>query len=203
MRKVVLPHQLSTAVVLFSLLAVNAQQPTVLHSSQLLSQPAFQELTSVITEAQNLQNKTDVFKVLSKSANLLWLQSPTKSRSMFQELWQLSKAQEGASSNGEEALTETIRYLAQRDSNLAAKLLEDASGGVNTREAPFSKQVKGSDPTSQRLTHLSSKLVQQDSTQAAAVLERVLSVSVTPAALLFMAVDFDVAITDLASVRTI
>jgi len=148
-----------------------------------MRQLAFQELASVIAEAQNLHNKTDAFKVLSKSANLLWLQSPTKSRSMFQQLWELTNEQIGENDEREEARTDILRYLAPRDSKLAAKLLEEASADTNPREAPFSQQVKGSDPTSRRLVHLASKLVQQDSIQAARVVERALAVSVTPAAL--------------------
>lgn len=161
------------------------QRPTVPSSSQPMRQLAFQELASVIAEAQNLQNKTDAFKVLSKSANLLWLQSPTKSRSMFQQLWQLTNEQIGENDEREDARTDILRYLAPRDSKLAAKLLEEASAdSTNPREEPFSQQVKGSDPTSRRLIHLASKLVQQeDNTQAAGVLERALAVSVTPAAL--------------------
>ena len=159
------------------------QRPTVPISSQPMRQLAFQELASVIAEAQNLHNKTDAFKVLSKSANLLWLQSPTKSRSMFQQLWELTNEQIGENDEREEARTDILRYLAPRDSKLAAKLLEEASAETNPREAPFSQQVKGSDPTSRRLVHLASKLVQQDSIQAARVVERALAVSVTPAAL--------------------
>lgn len=159
------------------------QRPTVPISSQPMRQLAFQELASVIAEAQNLHNKTDAFKVLSKSANLLWLQSPTKSRSMFQQLWELTNEQIGENDEREEARTDILRYLAPRDSKLAAKLLEEASADTNPREAPFSQQVKGSDPTSRRLVHLASKLVQQDSIQAARVVERALAVSVTPAAL--------------------
>ena len=52
------------------------QRPTPPASLQPEQHLAFQELQSVSEEAQHLQNKTDVFKVLSKSANLLWLYSP-------------------------------------------------------------------------------------------------------------------------------
>nr|MBA3514911.1 hypothetical protein [Pyrinomonadaceae bacterium] len=92
------------------------ERPAVPSSSQPQRQPAFQELASVIVEAQKLQNKTDAFKVLSKSANLLWLQSPTKSRSMFQQLWQLTNEQIGENDEREEARTDILRYLAPRDS---------------------------------------------------------------------------------------
>ncbi|MCA1602234.1 MAG: hypothetical protein LC776_11520 [Acidobacteria bacterium] len=104
---------------------------------------------------------------------------------MFQQLWQLTNEQIGENDEREDARTDILRYLAPRDSKLAAKLLEEASAdSTNPREAPFSQLVKGSDPTSQRLIHLASKLVQQeDNTQAAGVLERALAVSVTPAAL--------------------
>ncbi|MBA3356790.1 MAG: hypothetical protein H0U18_12810 [Pyrinomonadaceae bacterium] len=161
------------------------QPPTVASSSQPQRQLAFQELASVIVEAQNLQNKTDAFKVLSKSANLLWLQSPAKSRSMFQQLWQLTNEQIGENDEREEGRTDILRYLAPRDTKLAAKLLEEASAvSTNPREVPFSQQIKGTDPTSQRLNNLASKLVQQqDSIQAANLLERALAVAVTPATL--------------------
>ncbi len=161
------------------------QRPSVPSPSQPQRQLAFQELGSVIVEAQNLQNKTDAFKVLSKGANLLWLRSPTKSRSMFQQLWQLTNEQIGENDDREEARTDILRYLAPRDPKLAAKLLDEASADfTNPREVPFSQQIKGTDPTSQRLNNLASKLVQQqDSIQAANLLERALAVAVTPGTL--------------------
>ncbi|MCM3872650.1 MAG: hypothetical protein ND895_18370 [Pyrinomonadaceae bacterium] len=152
-------------------------------SSQPQRHLAFQELASIIVEAQDLQNKTDAFKVLAKSANLLWLDSPTKSRLMFRQLWQLANEQLGESDEREEARTDILRYLARRDSKLAARLLEEASAdSASPREVPFSQRIKGTDPTSQRLNNLASKLVQQqDNIQAANVLERALTVAVTPA----------------------
>ena len=149
-----------------------------------LSQPqpqlAVQELANVIADAQNLKDKTEAFRVLSKSANLLWLDAPTKSRSMFRQLWQLTN-ESGDYDDREEARTEILRYLAPRDSKLAAKLLEEAAADSTNRTAPLSQRVRGKDPTSKRLTDLALKLTeQQDSAQAALVLERALSVSVTP-----------------------
>jgi len=150
--------------------------------SQPQAQLAVQELASVVADAQNLKNKTESFKVLSKSANLLWLDAPAKSRSMFRQLWQLTNNQSGENDDREEARTEILRYLAPRDSKLAAKFLAEASAdSANRPEAPFTQLIKGKDPTSKRLTNLASKLAeQQDSTQAAIVLERALSQSVTP-----------------------
>jgi hypothetical protein len=156
-------------------------QPTLPSLLQPHRQLALQELASVITEAQSLENKTEAFRVLSKSANLMWLQSPTKSRTMFQQLWQLTNEQTGES---EEARTDILRYLAPRDSKLAATLLETVDGDANRTQAPFNQLVKGIDPDSKRLIRLASKLVQQeDNVQAARVLERALAVTVAPAAL--------------------
>jgi hypothetical protein len=161
------------------------RRPAVQSSSQPQPQPqrelAFQELASVIIEAQNLQDKADAFKVLAKSANLLWLRSPTKSTTMFLQLWQVAKEIEAVEVR-EDARTDILRYLVPRDSKLAAKLLEEASVSTNSRAVPISQLVKGSDPTSQRLNNLASKLVQQqDSIQAGTTLERALAVAVTPA----------------------
>jgi hypothetical protein len=161
------------------------RRPPVPSSSQPQRQLAIQELASVIAEAQSLEDKTDAYKVLSKSASLLWLHAPVKSRSMFQQLWQLTSERIGENDDREDARTDILRYLASKDSKLAAKLLDEASAdATNQQEAPFSQQVIGRDPNSQRLMHLATKLVQQeDNTQAARVLERALAVSVTPAAL--------------------
>lgn len=150
-------------------------------SSQLPNQPAIQELSGVIVDAQNLPNRSDAFKVLSKSANLLWLSSPAKSRTMFQELWQLTEA----GGDVDDLRTDILRYLAPRDPKLAATWLDQVSKiSTDPRDIPYSQQVKGTDPTSQRLKNLASKLVEQeDGTQAAKVLERALSVGVTPATL--------------------
>ncbi len=163
---------------------VNRSIPPSLSQPQ--AQLAVEELASVIADAQNLKNKTNAFKVLSKSASLLWLEAPTKSRVMFTQLWQLTKDPNGDNDDREEARTEILRYLAPRDSKLAAKFLDEASADSTSRgEVPFSQLIKGKDPTSKRLIHLASKLVEQeDNTQAAAVLERTLSLSVTPAGLL-------------------
>ena len=141
-------------------------------AAQVPNQSAVKELSSVITEAQGLTNKSDAFRVLAKSANLLWLYAPEKSRVMFQELWQLAEAAE----NRDELRTDILRYLAPRDATLAAKWLEQvAKDSDDPRNVPYSQQVKGSDPTSLRLNNLASKLVQQeDGAGAAKVLERAL-----------------------------
>lgn len=158
---------------------------TISSSSRSPRKLALEELANVIVEAQNLQNKTDAFKVLSKSANVLWLESPTKARSMFQHLWELTNQQDAENGDNEEARTDLLRYLTPRDAKLAAKMLDDAA--VNNRTAhaaTFSQMAIGSDPVSRRLALLASKLVQQDdSAQAAKVLERALAISVTPAGL--------------------
>ena len=75
----------------------NRQEPQATLPSLLQPQRhlALQELASVITEAQSLENKTEAIRVLSKSANLMWLQAPAKSRKMFQQLWQLTNEQTG------------------------------------------------------------------------------------------------------------
>ena len=148
---------------------------------QLSNQPAVQELAGVIADAQNLPNRSDAFKVLSKSANLLWLSSPAKSRTMFQELWQLTEA----GGDVDDLRTDILRYLAPRDPKLAATWLDQVSKiSTDSGDVPYSQQVKGSNPTAQRLNNLASKLVEQeDSTQAAKVLERALNVGVTPATL--------------------
>jgi len=149
--------------------------------AQLPNQAAIQELSSVIADAQSLTNRGDAFRVLSKSANLLWLSAPEKSRAMFQQLWRLSATGE----NRDELRTDILRYLAPRDAALASKWLDEvAKDSQDPRDAPYSQQVKGSDPTSLRLTNLASKLVQQDDGAGAAkVLERALAVGVTPATL--------------------
>lgn len=161
------------------------QRPAVPSLTQSHRRLAVRELAGVIVEAQGLQDKSEALRVLAKSANLLWLQSATKSRAMFLQLWQLTYEQVGDNYDREEARTDLLRYLSPRDSKLAAKLLDEASAAsTDPSEVPLSELAKGSDPTSQRLLRLASKLTQQgDNTQAARVLERSLAVSVTPAAL--------------------
>lgn len=160
-------------------------RPALPSLSQPQGQLALQELASVIAEAGVLPNKSDAVRVLAKSANLAWLQTPAKSRSMFQQLWQLTNEQNGESYDREEARTDILRYLAPRDSKLAASLLDQAATDSSSRgEAPITQLVKGSDPTSQRLIYLASKLAQQDDdAQTVRVLERALAESVPPATL--------------------
>lgn len=66
---------------------------------------------------------------------------------------------------------------------MARGLLEKVSGGHKSEEAPFQAQIAGTDPNLRRLVKLSWGLIEQDTAMAAALLERSLSVSVSPAAL--------------------
>lgn len=144
---------------------------------------ALQELETVIAEVNNLTDKLTVVKVRARAASLLWLHDADRARMMFRELWKWVEDQKDTSFDREAARTELLKNLFPRDPKMARELLEKVLGGHKSEEAPFQAQIAGTDPNLKRLVKLSSGLIEQDTAMAAALLERSLSVSVSPAAL--------------------
>jgi hypothetical protein len=147
-------------------------------------QRAFQELENVIAETNRLTDKLPIVKVRARAANLLWLRDSDRARVMFHELWKWVEEQKDMSFDREAARTELLKNLFPRDPNMARELLEKVSGGHKSEAAPYQAQIAGADHNLKRLVKLSSGLIEQDTAMAAALLERSLSVSVSPAALL-------------------
>ncbi|GBC77863.1 hypothetical protein HRbin08_01347 [bacterium HR08] len=147
-------------------------------------QRALRELEGILAETDNLADKLAYVKVRARAANLLWLHDPDRARTIFRELWKLVDEQTEALFDREAARTDLLKNLFPRDRNTARALLEKALGGHKSEEAPYRAQIAGTDHNVRRLVRLSSELVEQDPAMAAALLERSLSVSVSPAALL-------------------
>ncbi len=168
-------------------------------------QRALQELESVNAEAKNLTDKLTVVKVRARVANLLWLHDSDRARMMFREMWTWLEEQKDESFDREAARTEVLQNLFPRDPSMARELLEKVSGEHKSKEAPFQAQIAGTDPNLKRLVKLSSALVEQDMVMAAVLLERSLSVSVSPAALsaLFRLREKDPDLADYVVVRTL
>jgi len=168
-------------------------------------QRALQELESVNAEAKNLTDKLAVVKVRARVANLLWLHDSDRARVMFREMWKWVEEQKDESFDREAARTEVLQNLFPRDPNMARELLEKVSREHKSEEAPFQAQIAGTDPNLKRLVKLSSALVEQNTVIAAVLLERSLSVSVSPAALsaLFRLREKDPDLADYVVVRTL
>lgn len=167
------------------LLLVSVELPAQesVDSTALTRQRALQELEGIIAESDTLADNLAVVKIRAKAANLLWLQDVDRGRTMFRELWRWIEAQKDKDLNKDAARTELLKNLFPRDPKMAKELLEKVSQGDRSEEAPFQAQIAGTDPNLRRLAKLSSGLSDQDTAMAAALLERSLSVSVSPPAL--------------------
>jgi len=168
-------------------------------------QRAFQELEGVIAETNNLTDKLMYVKVRAKAANLLWLHDPDRARTIFRELWKMVEEQTDASFDRETARTDLLKNLFPRERDMARALLEKTLGGHKSEEAPYRAQIAGTDQNVTRLVRLSAELIEQDTAMAAALLERSLSVSVSPMALftLFRLRERDPSLADYIVARTL
>ncbi|HEX8635510.1 MAG TPA: hypothetical protein VF703_15295 [Pyrinomonadaceae bacterium] len=144
---------------------------------------AILELESVIDESGKLTERLIAVKIRARAANLLWLHDANRARALFRELWNATSGQGYTENEREDARTEILKNLFARDSVLATKFLEESSGKEAGAELTLRAQVTGSDPTLRRLSRLSQELAEHDPSTAARMLERVISVGVTPGAL--------------------
>lgn len=168
--------------ILASVVPIKLPAQESVDSTALTRQRALQELEGIISESDKLADKLAVVKIQAEAANLLWLQDVDRARTMFRELWRWIEAQKDKDLKKDEARTELLKNLFPRDPKMAEELLEKISEGHRSEEAPFRAQIAGADPNLRRLAKLSLELSGQDTARAAALLERSLSVSVSPAA---------------------
>jgi hypothetical protein len=146
-------------------------------------QRALQELESILVQTNDLTDRLAYVEVRAKAASLLWFHDPSRAQMIFRELWRQIEEHTDSPFDQEAARTALLENLFPRDRSMARSLLEKAQGGHKSEEALYSAQIAGTDQNLKRLARLSSTLVEQDTAMAAALLERSLSVSVSPAAL--------------------
>lgn len=139
---------------------------------------AQQEVEGVYTEAKNLSDKRVAIRLQAQVARLLWPYSRDRARAIFQELWE--QVEQTKDIDREAARTEILRELFPRDPALATRWLEQIATGHQRGSAPLKEQIGGTDPGLRPLAALSSQLVEQNPEIAAILLERHLSVSVSP-----------------------
>lgn len=166
---------------LSSVISVSAQEPPGDRLTP--SQRASLELESVVSESQRLADPVSFVRIRSRAAHLLWLIDADRARLMFRDLWKWIGDQKDSSFDAETARTELLKNLFPRDPGMSRALLDELMEGHKSEDADFRSQVSGADPGLRRLVKIASELIEKDAALAASFLERSLSVSVTPAAL--------------------
>lgn len=161
---------------LLSAVTVLGQEPLPVTPAQ----RAWQEVEGVYMEAKDLSDKRAAITIQAKVANLLWSHDRARARAIFQQLWE--EVGQVNEINHEVARTEILSNLFPRDPALAWRWLEDVTAGQQSHSAPFQAQIGGTDPNLRRLADLASQFIEDNPTLAAALLERHLSVSVSPVA---------------------
>ncbi len=152
-------------------------------ATELLQQLGTQELEAVIAESYDLADKLLQVKVRAKAADLLWRQDPERARSLLGSLWMWIGEQEAKTIDVEEARAAVIKASFARDPKMASGFLEEQLKGHKSEGASFKEQISGKDPNLKQLNKLSSQMIEQDSPTAAVLLQRSLSVSVSPSAI--------------------
>ncbi len=169
------------------LLIVFAQSPDNSASRTEKSVPppsvrAVSEIKAIISEANKLTDPIASIKVRARAAQMLWAYDRAAARKIFLDLWKWVEEQDDKNMDRESARTVILKNLFRRDPRMASHLLETTQGKQKAEESPLIDQVRGNDPNLKRLNRISADLIGEDLTTAAALLQRSLSVSVSPAA---------------------
>jgi hypothetical protein len=157
--------------------------PALLHAQQAGALPmdsgavAADELEAIIAETGKLDNKNAVINIRARAAMLVSFSDPSRSESMFLEIWKLTGDQTDETFDKDGARLLILRYMYLRNPKLARRLLSEQA-----------KLQDSSSPTSPTRRDdlagkLGAQLVDTDPTAAAALLERSLLAGATPAGL--------------------
>jgi hypothetical protein len=167
----------TTFLVLLSMLlaptCLSAQQGVPKDSSSV----AAQELETIISEAEKLDNKKARVDIKSRAAMLVSFANPARSETMFLEIWKFTNDQTDEAFDKEQARLQILKYLSARNLKLARRLLAEQS---NANDAPKETSLPGDDKGLRSATKLASSLADADPSSAAALLEDSLSQGVTP-----------------------
>ena len=139
---------------------------------------AAEELEKIIVEAQNLDDKNALVNIKSKAALLISYSDPVRSEGLFLALWKYTKEQVAEEFNQEQARLQILKSLFSRHPKLARQLLAEEQ---KTRESTSQiRQPMDKDDEVRLSTKLGSQLVESDPASAAGLLDRSLSIAVTP-----------------------
>lgn len=189
-KRLVKSHALGCLLVGISLLllatamAQEATEKTSARQQRAIAERAVAEIDNVLATADRLMDKTAWVKVRAKAANLIWLYDSRRARTMFTELWKWIEEQEEKGFEREAARALVLKNLSPRDAKLAMTFLDELSEKNQKTSPDYVAQALGRDETLKRQTVLASDLIEQDTGSAALLLQKSLSVSVSPAAML-------------------
>jgi len=178
---------------LVSVILLSVTAPIVINGQmedikQIRYRRAAQELEQVLEESQKLDPILAV-KVRAKAANLLWLQSPDRARTIFIALWDLIEKE--SSKTGfptEDARTTVLRQLYPRDTRLAKQLIQGvvAKGNANEQGPLSFNKISGKDVDTNRLARVAYRLLDSDTTLAVEVLEQSLAYNTAPQSIIVL-----------------
>lgn len=163
--------------VLFMAINSKGQLP---NDEQLKYQIATQEVESILSLADRIDNPLARIKVKAKAASLLWTQSPERARSIFLDLWGFIDKQTDESFDKEEARTALLGYIFPKDRTLANQLLQKASRNTEDKNVSGFDKINGNDPETRKLAFLSYRLADSDANLAAQVFEQSLAHRTSP-----------------------
>jgi hypothetical protein len=150
---------------------------------QTRKQRAMDEVEIVLAKAGKLADKNAFVKVQAKAANVVWLYDASRAKRLFGDLWGWIESQEDKDFDKEMARSIALKNLSLRDAKMATRFMDELNGKQKSDELPLLTQALGNDANLKRLTQLSSDLMEQDATRAAALLQRSLAVGISPAGL--------------------
>ena len=139
---------------------------------------AAEELEKIIVEAQNLDDKNALVNIKSRAALLVSYSDRVRAEGIFLALWKYTKEQVAEAFNQEQARLQILKCLFSRNPKLARQLLAEQQ---KSRESTSqTRQPMDGDDDVRLSTRLGSQLVESDPAAAAGLLDRSLSIAVTP-----------------------
>jgi len=138
---------------------------------------AAQELEEILRDAVKLDDKMDLLTVRARAAMLVSFADSVRAEKMFVAAWKFANEQSDEGFDREKAKLVVLKYLYARNPKLARQLLAQ----LPAKESSPKTRAMGRDNDQQFSSKLASQLVEADPSVAAALLEKSLSIAVTPA----------------------
>lgn len=162
-----------TALLLLVPIQLSAQSNEAVSKASRVS--ARQELETILSETNSLDKNVGYVEIKARAASLLSYSDPARSQNTFVELWQFVKGQSSDDFDKEQAQLTILKHVFVRNPGLAKKLMsqqQSSDKGATT---------VNDDP--RFVSKLATQLVDVDPATAAALLEKSLPVTTTPAGL--------------------
>jgi len=163
------------AAIVVTALPCFAQKPvkTVAESRDITAQ----ELEEILSTADKLDDRMAKLTVKSRAAMLVSFFDSVRAEKMFLTAWKFANEQTDESFDREQAKLIVLKYLYARNPKLARQLLAQ----LPAKESSPRTRAMGGDNDQQFSSKLASELMEADPSIAAALLEKSLSIAVTPA----------------------